>query len=75
MISVIAFPSGDNLLTKTSRIPGGSVINFDGLVFFRYLRGDDMSPGWISAAGEYLTDGDIEDLISDSGKTPLLTRF
>lgn len=75
MISVIAFPSGDNLLTKTSQIPGGSVINFDGQVFFRYLRGDGMSPGWISAAGEYLTDGAIEDLISDSGKTPLLTRF
>ena len=68
MISVIAFPSGDNLLTKTSQLPGGSVINFDGQVFFRYLRGDDMSPGWIS-------DGAIEDLISDSGKTPLLTRF
>lgn len=75
MISVIAFPSGDNLLTKTSQLPGGSVINFDGQVFFRYLRGDDMSPGWISAAGEYLTDGAIEDLISDSSKTPLLTRF
>jgi len=24
MISVIAFPSGDNLLMKTSRLPGGS---------------------------------------------------
>lgn len=75
MISVIAFPSGDNLLTKTSQIPGGSVINFDGQVFFRYLRGNDMSHGWISAEGEYLTDRAIEDLISDSGKTPLLTRF
>lgn len=75
MISVIAFPSGDNLLTKTSQLPGGSVITFDGQVFFRYLRGDDMTPGWISAAGEYLTDTAIEDLISDSNKPPLLTRF
>ena len=39
MISVIAFPSEDNLLTKTSQLPGGSVINFDGQVFFRYLWG------------------------------------
>lgn len=75
MISVITFPSGDNLLVKTSQLPGGSVINFDGQVFFRYLRGDDMTPGWISAAGEYFTDATFEDLVSDSGKTPLLTRF
>lgn len=75
MISVIVFPSGNNLLMKTSQLPGGSVITFDGQVFFRYLHGDDMTPGWISAAGEYLTDTAIEDLISDSNKPPLLTRF
>jgi hypothetical protein len=34
-----------------------------------------MTPGWISAAGEYLTDAVIEDFISDSNKTPILTRF
>lgn len=60
---------------KTSQLPGGSVINFDGQVFFRYLRGDDMTPAWVSAAGEHLTDGVLEDLIADSGKAPLLTRF
>lgn len=75
MISLIAYPSGDNLLVKTSQLPGGSVITFDGMVFFRYLRGDDMTPAWISAQGEYLTDGAIEDLIADSNKPPLLTRF
>lgn len=74
MISVITFPSGDNLLVKTSQLPGGSVINFDGLVFFRYIRGDDMTPGWISASGEYLTDTDIEDLVPANGRA-LLTRF
>ena len=75
MILVTTYPSGDNLLVKTSQIPGGAVLNFDGLVFFRYLRGDDMIPAWISAQGEYLTDEALEDLISDSDKTPILTRF
>lgn len=75
MISVITNPSGDNLLVKTSQLPGGSVIAFDGMVFFRYLRGDDMTPAWISAEGERLTDADLEDLIPDNGKMPLLTRF
>lgn len=51
MISIVTYPSGDN------------------------LRGDDMTPAWISAQGEYLTDGSLEDLISDSSKTPILTRF
>lgn len=75
MISIVTYPSGDNLLVKTSQLPGGSVINFDGQVFFRYLRKVDMAPAWISAEGEYLTDGSLEDLISDSSKTPILTRF
>ena len=75
MISVTTYPSGDNLLIKISQLPGGSVITFDGMVFFRYLRMVDMAPAWISAQGEYLTDGALEDLISDSGKTPILTRF
>ena len=75
MISVITFPSGDSISVKPSQLPGGSVINFDGQVFFRYLRKVDMAPAWISAEGEYLTDGSLEDLISDSSKTPILTRF
>lgn len=75
MISVITFPSGDNISVKPSQLPGGSIINFDGQVFFRYLRSVDMAPAWISAQGEYLTDAVLEDLISDSGKTPILTRF
>ena len=49
MISIVTYPSGDNLLVKTSQLPGGSVITFD--------------------------DGALEDLISDSSKTPILTRF
>ena len=74
MISVVTYPSGDNLLVKPSQLPGGSVINFDGLVFFRYIRGDGMTPAWISASGEHLTDTDIEDLIPTNGRA-LLTRF
>lgn len=34
MISIVTYPSGDNLLVKTSQLPGGSVITFDGMVFF-----------------------------------------
>lgn len=75
MISVITFPSGDSISVKPSQLPGGSVLTFDGQVFFRYLRKIDMAPAWISAEGEYLNDGALEDLISDSHKLPLLTRF
>ena len=74
MISVITFPSGDSISVKPFQLPGGSVINFDGQVFFRYLRKVDMAPAWISAEGEYLTDTDIEDLIPANGRA-LLTRF
>lgn len=75
LISLITYPFGNTFIMKISDIPEGSIIVFNATVFFRCLHKDDMDPAWISEQGQYLTDEALENLVSDSGATPILTSF